>query len=293
MKFFFVLFDFTNNTLPTQFKLSSGFLDPSTAGIYATCARKHEKQAAQELGLFFEEKLEQIYAAELKEADEQEVGESDDGSDEKTLSIEDEIKRELLELKDKRTPGDPKDSTKRETLKFIDLNCECVIFCKTRKPIVPEEFVKQIIKDISDPGNLEKRTRYIQKLTPITSSCSSSMEQLSKLAQRVLAPHFHNEGSQQDHTFAVDVTRRNFNALERLDIIKEIVSEVGKDGKYNHKVDLKNYDKLILVECFKNNIGMSVVDGDYTKKYKKYNVQQIYENKLKEHAEKEAKLKTE
>lgn len=282
-----------NSKLKKKFKLSSGFLDPSTAGIYATCARKHEKQAAQELGQFFEEKLEEIYAAELKEIDEQEVGEGDDGSNEEHLSIEDEIKRELSELKDKRTPCDSKDGTKRELLKFIDLNCECVIFCKTRKPIEPEEFVRQLIKGISDPENLEKRTRYIQKLTPITSSCSSSMEQLIKLAQRVLAPHFHNEGSQKDYKFAVDVTRRNFNALERLDIINQIVSEVGKDGQYNHKVDLKSYDKLILVECFKNNIGMSVVDGDYTKKYKKYNVQQIYENKLKEHAEKEAKLQIE
>lgn len=152
--------------------------------------------------------------------------------------------------------------------------------------MVPEEFVRRVIKDLADPSHMEKRTRYIQKLTPITSSCSSNMDQLIKLAERVLAPHFHNGDKQQSFKFAVEVTRRNFNSLERLDIINQIVSCVLQKGKYKHQVDLKNYDKLILVECFKSNIGMSVVDGDYATEYKKYNVQQIYEKKLKDHADK-------
>ncbi|QLQ80047.1 hypothetical protein HG537_0D00470 [Torulaspora globosa] len=198
------------------------------------------------------------------------------------MSVEDKIKLELSELKDKRDGLDENGEKKKEILQFIDLNCECVIFCKTRKPIEPEKFVERIIKDLADPSNTEKRTRYIQKLTPITYSCSSSMEQLIKLAERVLAPHFHNEGCQKNVKFAVELTRRNFNALERPDIINQIVRSVVRDGSYGHCVDLKNYDKLILVECFKSNIGMSVVDSDYSTKYKKYNLQQIYENKLKE-----------
>lgn len=268
-----------------KFKLSSGFLDPSTSGIYATCARKHEKQAVQELGLLFEEKVEEIYGDELKNEDSESGEEIDDGTKE-GLSIEDDIKRELLELNEKKRGVDKNGEKKKEVLQFIDLNCECVIFCKTRKPVVPEEFVKKVIEDLADPSHMEKRTRYIQKLTPITSSCSSSMEQLIKLAERVLAPHFHNGDTQQGFKFAVEVTRRNFNALERLDIIKQIVLCVVQNSKYKHEVDLKNYDKLVLVECFKSNIGMSVVDGDYTRKYRKYNVQQIYEKKLKDQADK-------
>ncbi|CCE92205.1 putative tRNA acetyltransferase TDEL_0D06210 [Torulaspora delbrueckii] len=268
-----------------KFKLSSGFLDPSTSGIYATCARKHEKQAVQELGLLFEEKLEEIYGDELKNGADESADEIEDES-KKSLSIEDDIKRELEELKEKKIGLDKNGEKKKEILQFIDLNCECVIFCKTRKPVVPEEFVRRVIKDLADPSHMEKRTRYIQKLTPITSSCSSNMDQLIKLAERVLAPHFHNSDKQQSFKFAVEVTRRNFNALERLEIINQIVSCVLQNGKYEHQVDLKNYDKLILVECFKSNIGMSVVDGDYATEYKKYNVQQIYEKKLKDHADK-------
>lgn len=221
--------------------------------------------------------MQEIYGDELESTEQDKKDQ-----DEEELSVEDQIKRELSELKDKKAGLDENGDKKKEVLQFIDLNCECVIFCKTRKPVDPEKFVERIIKDLAEPSNMEKRTRYIQKLTPITSSCSSSMEQLIKLAERVLAPHFHDEGCKKDIKFAVDVTRRNFNALERLDIIKQVVQSVVGDGSYGHSVDLKNYDKLILVECFRSNIGMSVVDSDYTTRYKKYNLQQIYESKMKE-----------
>lgn len=174
---------------------------------------------------------------------------------------------------------------------FIDLNCECVTFCKTRKPIVPEEFVLSIMKDLADPKNMVKRTRYVQKLTPITYSCNAKMEQLIKLANLVIGPHFHDPSKvKKDLKFAVEVTRRNFNTIERMDIINQVVKLVNKEGsEFHHTVDLKNYDKLILVECFKSNIGMCVVDGDYKTEYRKYNVQQIYESKFQEDDDKDVK----
>lgn len=253
-----------------QHKFSSGTLEPCVSGIYATCARKHEKQAAQELSMLFQEKLEEYYAQELKELN--------DGSDSDTdedASVEDRIKKELDSLKVKKTGPKEKD-----ILKFVDLNCECVVFCKTRRPIVPEKFVHRLMEEFADPKVTQKRTRYIQKLTPVTFSCNASLPELSKLAQRVLKSHFHEDGV-KPLKFAVEVTRRNFNTIDKMDIIKEVAKEVGKGGELEHKVDLKNYDKLVLVECFKNNIGMSVVDSDYLKLFRKYNVQQIYEAKIK------------
>lgn len=196
------------------------------------------------------------------------------------LSIEEQLNKELAEMK-KSSSSKTKDEKKKDVLQFIDLDCECVIFCKTRRPIEPEKFVKHIIEDLADPQNLVKTTRYISKLTPITNSCSASVEQLSKLADEVLKPHFHDENNKASYKFAVEVSRRNFNTIPKMDIINQIVGKVTAGGKYQHKVDLKMYDKLILVECFKNNIGMAVVDGDYQTKYRKYNIQQIYENKFK------------
>ncbi|GAV54645.1 hypothetical protein ZYGR_0AN01130 [Zygosaccharomyces rouxii] len=227
-----------------------------------------------------------MYGDELKKINEDKNdGDEKDGDEDEGLSIEDEVKRELSQLNVPKDSSNHGQDRPKEILKFIDLSCECVIFCKTRRPVVPEQFVKSIMEDLAEPSNMAKRTRYIQKLTPITYSCSASMEQLGNLAAKVLQPHFHDPRVTQDYKFAVEVTRRNFNTLERGDIIKKVVSEVLNGSEHNHEIDLKNFDKLILVECFKNNIGMSVVDSDYITKFRKYNVQQIYEKKLKEQKE--------
>lgn len=208
----------------------------------------------QELQLLFTEKYEEMYGD--KEAE---------GSDEEDLPIEEQIKKELESLKKPTTEAKP-------VVSFIDVQCECVIFAKLRKPIVPEEFVHKILTEMR--GSEVKRTRYIQKLHPVTSSCSASPEELEKLCERVLKPHFTED--MEPTTFAIEVIRRNFNTIEKDDIIKTVASGVGKLTK-KAKVDLKQYKKLIIVECFKNNIGMSVV-SEY-QELKKYNVTQLFEKK--------------
>lgn len=256
-----------DNKRVKKFKVASGFLDPGTSGLYATCARRKERQAIQELAAVLEEKIEEIYG---------ETAEGEDEPVQEGLSIEDEIAKELQEMKEKK-----EDQDKKQLLKPIDLSCECVVFFKTRKPVIPTDLVKKVIEDFSNPESKEKRTRYIQKLTPITYSCNATKEQFQKLIDQIIDPVFKTD---KTYKFAVEVTRRNFNTMERMDIINQVVGSVMKLG--DHKVDLKDYDKVIMVECFKNNIGMSVLDGDYSKTYKKYNVQQLYEAKFKENDKK-------
>ncbi|CCF60344.1 hypothetical protein KAFR_0J02800 [Kazachstania africana CBS 2517] len=262
-----------------KFKISSGFLDPGTSGIYATCVRRKERLAVQELGLFLEEKVEEVYKDDLEQL-RKENDENDEESEEE-LSIENQIQKELAELK-KAEALKTKEEKKKELLKFIDLNCECVIFCKTKRPIDPEHLVAKIMEESADPSNKVKRTRYINKLTPITYSCSASMEQITKLIEKVVLPRFHEQKDPKALKFAVEINRRNFSTIPKMDIINQVVKMITKGGEYPHKVDLKEYDFLVIVECFKNNVGMSVVNSDYVKKYRKYNLQQIYQAKFKD-----------
>ena len=108
-------------------------------------------------------------------------------------------------------------------------------------------------------------------------SCSSTgddpLEKVRQLARKVLARHFHQEKDQKPVKFAVQVSRRNFNVLKSDVIIKTIAECVG--NSHGHSVDLKNYDKFIIVECYKNNIGMGVANNFL--KYSKYNLQQIFD----------------
>lgn len=202
--------------------MNPGIIDPQTSGVYATCNRRKEKSCANEMKMLIQETAEKLYGDAL-------VGDVDDEDDtDENLSIEESLKRELSSLQ-------KKDTTKKEPIQNIDLGCECVVFFKTRPPIRPEELVEQICKDAFDSKS--KSTRFTQKLTPITFSCSASMEEVEKLAKKVLAPHFHKSEGQEPHTFAIKVSARNFNTLEKPDILQKVASCVGHE--HGHKVDLK------------------------------------------------------
>lgn len=240
----------------------SGFIDPNTAGVYATCNRGRELGCRKELLNLLAEKCEQWYPDwELK-------AEVDD-EDDKELSVEEQVQKELASMK--------KEKTAKSTIFLpIDLSCECTVFVKIRKPVEPAEFIHRICQEAKDLG--VKKSRFIQKLTPVTFSVSASLEEIKKLAAIVLKPHFHKEEGQEPLKFAIQVTRRNFNQIPKEEIIQTVAGCVGKD--HGHTVDLKKYDKLILVDCFKSNIGMSVV-SDYLQ-LEKFNLQQIFEKNMKD-----------
>lgn len=241
---------------------AGGFVDPNTSGIYATCNRGKEQQCRKELMNLFAEKAEEYFDLSKAEPEDEE------------LSIEDQIKREVEGMKN---------PLGKELLKPIELDCECLVFIKTRKPIEPDVLVQRLCEESLTLR--VKTTRYTQRLSPVSFSVTPTLEELRKLSAKVMAPHFHTEG-QKPLKFAIQITKRNFNALERDVMIKTIAECVGKE--HGHKVDLKEYDKLIMVECYKSNIGMSVVNRYL--ELEKFNLQQIFEkHTFDEEKEKEKK----
>ncbi|GMM32838.1 putative tRNA acetyltransferase [Saccharomycopsis crataegensis] len=249
-----------------RYKVCTGMLEPGTAGVYATCGRKREKKCTDELMALFNDKIEE-YGIKPLEDDTEEKKTNGEEQDKKELSIEDSIKAELEQLEGSKK----KSNNKHNLLQPITLGQECLVFIKLRRPIDPEKFIHRILTDLYN--DKERRTRFTLKLTPVQSSSSASIEEIQKLSKKVLARHFHNpEDQKKGIKFAINVSKRNFNTVPREELIKKIAECMGHEN--DHKVDLKNYDKLVMVECFKNNVGMSVAD-DY-EKYSRYNVDQMY-----------------
>lgn len=67
-----------------------------------------------------------------------------------------------------------------------------VIFFKTRAPVEPVSFVRRICEDAAKE-NAPKRTRFCNRLTPMTLMGKATEDGLEKTAKEVLAPHFHTE----------------------------------------------------------------------------------------------------
>lgn len=195
--------------------------------------------------------------------------EEDEAEDEgKEDDIEAELAKELKEMQQSR-------ESKKEQFKPVDLDCECVIFFRTRKPVEPVELVTRICKDAKNKG--VSKTRFTQRLTPISGTETATLEGVKRLAKEVLKDHFHKESGQEPLKFAIRPQLRNHNALSRSEIIQTVAECVGND--HGHKVDLKNYDKLILIEVFKSSIGMSIVDNQF-EPLERFNLEQIHEKSI-------------
>ena len=174
--------------------------------------------------------------------------------------LEASIQSELSDMQNPTTPA---------TLQNIKIDTRCVVFIRTQKPIEPVSFVKQICQEALECSD-GKRTRYIKRMTPMTMMGKATESGLETVAIHVLGPHFHDEGA-PSRKFAIRPTIREHSDLKRDDVIKQIARIVGQ----KHSVDLKQYDLLILVEIYRNVLGMSVVGNDY-EKLKRYNLAELY-----------------
>ncbi|ODQ64840.1 hypothetical protein NADFUDRAFT_47403 [Nadsonia fulvescens var. elongata DSM 6958] len=259
-------------------------VEPRWSGIYVTCVRGKETACRNEVMLMFNEYAEKFYGTttatpKVKYGVDAEADSESEEEIEEELSIEDAIAREVNEIKQStKVTGLNKNSKVLPVFTPISVGCECVLFIRTRKPVDPVDFSLRLCREMKESGS--KRTRYTQRLIPVSLTATGNLDELSKLADIVLKPHFHQESDQKGYKFAIRPQNRNHNNMTRDEVIRKVAERVGNE--HGHKVDLKHPEKVILVECFKGSVGMSVVDPQFDE-LDRYNLQTIFEkqNSLK------------
>ncbi|KAF2031823.1 hypothetical protein EK21DRAFT_99364 [Setomelanomma holmii] len=231
-------------------------IQPGDTGIWATCAMKKEAKSVSDLRDLFQE-----YATKLYEPEQLNGIAAEEPSDAESEDIEAQIKKELADMR--------KPSAK-PLFTSVKLDTQCLMFFKTRSPVEPVAFVEKICQEAA-AGIQQPNCRFVKRLTPITSFEKANSKGLEAVAKQVLAPHFHGPDS-AGKKFAIRPSIRNNKELTRDEVIKKVAAAVGP----NHKVDLQNYDLLILVEVYKNVVGMSVVGHDF-EKLKRFNLEELYQ----------------
>ncbi|EEH04742.1 THUMP domain-containing protein [Histoplasma capsulatum G186AR] len=102
--------------------------------------------------------------------------------------IEAQIRKEIDDMK-------PNKSTKKDsnTFQAVKLDIPCLSFIKIDKTLDPVQIAHRICKDASeDPA--KKRSRWIQRITPVTLTQKVLGGGLEQLSREVLKPHFHSGG---------------------------------------------------------------------------------------------------
>jgi tRNA acetyltransferase TAN1 len=81
--------------------------------------------------------------------------------------------------------------TSRNAFTIVNTGIECVFFTKTTKPVVPTELVTKICEDALACGDvMKRRTKYINRLTPVSGMEKATENGLIRVARAVMAPYF-------------------------------------------------------------------------------------------------------
>ncbi|KAL9580951.1 MAG: hypothetical protein Q9212_004183 [Teloschistes hypoglaucus] len=242
--------------MPKRNFSSAPQIEPGDAGIWVTCDMHMEGLCTVELRDFFNECAKAFYGAISTTDSPTELNGENTSED-----IEAEINEEIKGMQD---------SKQKALFVAVKLEIPCVLFFKTREPVEPVSFVQRICEEAMGKET-RKTTRFVKRLTPTTRMGKASDKSLEEVAKAVLAPVFHT-GDAVAQKFAIRTTIRNNHAMKRDDVIKRVADLVGGP----HTVDLKNYDRLILVDVSRNVLGMSVVGPSY-EKLKRFNLAEIYD----------------
>jgi tRNA acetyltransferase TAN1 len=176
----------------------------------------------------------------------------------------------------------------------VTLDIPCVSFVRfpPKTEIDPVEVVRKLCQDANVKDATGPRSRYIKRLTPVNLIRKTLSDGLESLCNAVLPKYFQinaedAEGAPdkvhnvQPCKFALRPTIRNNNKINRDEIIRVVADKISDLGQGKHSVDLKGYDKLVLVDVYRNVVGMSVVGSEF-ETLKRFNLAEIHVSRFDE-----------
>jgi tRNA acetyltransferase TAN1 len=169
----------------------------------------------------------------------------------------------------------------------VTLDIPCVSFVRfpTGTNVDPVHAVRKLCLSAADKDASGPRSRYIKRLTPVSRIRKTMNDGLKTLCTQILPQEFQLDSEaaetsgNQPCKFAIRPTIRNNNQINRDEVIRIVADEITDLGGGRHKVDLKGYDKLVLVDVYRNVVGMSVVGAEYDQ-LKRFNLAEIHASRL-------------
>ena len=174
--------------------------------------------------------------------------------------IDAEIAKEIAELKEDKKRFQLV-NTSLNNIMFIAVNDDAIDIC---------ELVHNILTTLRE--NKQRKTRFTQRLLPVSHTCYASIEDITKTAKTMLKDAFYHTTPK---TFGIIFKSRNNSSISRDAIIKAVAS-VATDGETfaeSNKVDLENPEYAIVINIIKTIAFMGTVK-DF-KCLSKYNIDEL------------------
>lgn len=214
--------------------------------------------------------VEQGAAGSTEPAEQQKVKDKREEKREENGDIASQIAAELNSIKASESKrGKKKDGLVR--FRNIETDTECFLFISVSPPFDPYLLVYTILSDTEASG--EPRSRFIQRLTPVSSTTLANPDSLTSLSRSILPRYFPPTGP--GRTFKIDPRIRSHSKLKRGEVIQIVASSIptGEGGERVHNANLTSPDLWVVVEVVKNSAAIGVV-GEY-ERWKKMNLQSV------------------
>ncbi|EXJ94606.1 hypothetical protein A1O1_03002 [Capronia coronata CBS 617.96] len=287
-------------------QVSASGIHSDDVGIFVTCDKGQERKCLEELSDLLGEYI----------TDDPQPGQQDtDNGHANDLGEDNDIEADILAELDELRPKPTKGSSSQK-LSLIMLDIPCVSFVRFPRTTTaesrhdPVDIVHRICINAAQKDYSGPRSRYIKRLTPVSLIRKTMNDGLESLCDQILPQHFlikpdapetqdpesATEDSNQPRPvkFAIRPTIRNNNKLNRDIVIRTVADKITALGQGKHTVDLKGYDKLVLVDVYRNVVGMSVVGNDF-ETLKRFNLAELHSSHFdddKEEAQEEEKAAT-
>ncbi|KAK4928514.1 hypothetical protein LTR66_016220 [Elasticomyces elasticus] len=227
-------------------------------GIYVTSDKGREKKAVLE----FHDLLEYH----LGGSNSNNVRPTDPDASEQQPGIENDIESELASMRGDNvtTETDEPQNSLRWQLIMLDIPCVSFVRFAPSTNFDPTTIVHEICNNAASPTSTQPRSRAVRRLTPITTLAKTLSQGLERICDEVLPQFFgvkDGQGEIESTTFAIKPTIRNNDKMKRNEVIELVAGKVQEFGQGKHKVDLKGYEKGVLVEVYRNWVGMNVVEN--------------------------------
>ncbi|KAI0346523.1 hypothetical protein BDW22DRAFT_1352636 [Trametopsis cervina] len=252
--------DARDNRTRRRYKYDGTPIQQNVAGpsVWVTCVRGKEKQAVGELYDLFESYANELWPGDASSSSGAPQGDDSDSDVDEDEDIEKQIAKEMSTMKR------PRKATRFASCQ-TSTPCFVVISCKS--PVDPLALVVKHVETVLETG--VTKTRYAQRLTPVSGTCVTNIQEIKTLCARLLEPHFADAAAGPKFSYKIELRMRNHNTLTRQTIIEELAKCVPAE----HKVNLENPEVFILVEIFKSVCGIGIVKDYY--KLQKFNVMEI------------------
>ncbi|KAK4685628.1 tRNA acetyltransferase TAN1, partial [Tremellales sp. Uapishka_1] len=220
----------------------------TSPGFCATAVKGKERDAEKELIDVLEQIADELYP------DTAVVDIKAEQDDDEEMDLEKMLQQEL------QTMVKP---SKSPRYRLCAYDTACISYINVLSPLDPIRILQHLMGQIETTGR--SPFKWVQRLTPVSAVGHATLAQLVEIAAPVIKSGFATP-TNRALRFGIIPTSRCSSRLDRMEMIKAVAEQIETLGA-GHKVDLKEPERTVLIEVFKNHLGISVVqDFDRYKK---------------------------